>query len=269
MCTKHKCKFCGKEISFDKKHGYYHIFCSRNCQLEYNLKNSLYSEIHYCIFCGNPSKYDEKLKRWRKTCCSPECLKKAQRIAQHCGVKNRIKIKIDKDELYDLFIIQNKSRAEVSKYFKCSEANIKKICKTYGIVKNQKDALKNTYNTKLEKYGNAYYTNNDIISVAETTWLNKVGVPNDLNHRQVVLGEYRVDGFIPETNTIYEFLGDYWHGNPKLFAKNEFNKHNEISMGELYRKTFERFDNLKNMGYNINYIWESDFNKGKDFLVYG
>ena len=27
---------------------------------------------------------------------------------------------------------------------------------------------------------------------------------------------YHADGFCKDTNTIYEFHGDYWHGNPKL-----------------------------------------------------
>ena len=33
-----------------------------------------------------------------------------------------------------------------------------------------------------------------------------------------------VDGYDPATNTIYEFLGDYWHGNPKTNGKNMFRK---------------------------------------------
>lgn len=261
MCNKHKCKNCNKEIEFDKKHGYYHTFCSKKCLEEYNNKNSLYSKSHYCIICGNLAKYDKELKTWRKTCCSPECVRKAMQNGQKKGVKNRDKLNIQKDKLYELYITQNKTRNEVAKYFNCSEANIKKLCRIYNISKSQRQALKNTYNTKLKKYGNPYYTNNDIISKIEIEWLNSLGLPNDKEHRQVVIGEYRVDGFNPETNTIYEFLGDYWHGNPKLFNSMDINKHNNLSMNELYNKTIERIEMFKNQGYNVKYIWESDYRK--------
>lgn len=36
-------------------------------------------------------------------------------------------------------------------------------------------------------------------------------------------GEYRiegvgkVDGFCEQTNTVYEYHGDYWHGNPDIY----------------------------------------------------
>lgn len=81
---------------------------------------------------------------------------------------------------------------------------------------------------------------------------------------QFICGYY-VDGFDPNTNTIYEFLGDYWHGNPAIFNPNELNKSLNQPFDKLYNKTFERFHNLKSFGYNIKYIWESDwkiFKKG-------
>lgn len=41
----------------------------------------------------------------------------------------KMKIKIDKDELYNLFIIKSKSRIDQSKYYNCSDANLKKMVK--------------------------------------------------------------------------------------------------------------------------------------------
>lgn len=226
------------------------------------------NEKHKCKYCGKKAKFDNRLKRWCKTCCSPECLKKARRYGQESGVKNRDKLNIQKDKLYELYITQNKTRNEVAKYFNCSEANIKKLCRIYNISKSQRQALKNTYNTKLKKYGNPYYTNNDVVSKIEIEWLNSLGIPNDSKHRQVVLGESRVDGFKPETNTVYEFLGDYWHGNPNIFNPNEINKHNDFTMGELYLETLDRFNKLKSLGYNIVYIWESQYKKGEGFSIF-
>lgn len=266
MCEEHKCKECGKEVIYDKKHKYFPKFCSKECLMEYNKKNCQYGKPHYCVICGNLAEFIPSLKRWRKTCGSKECVKKCLQIAQQIGTKNRVKLNISKEELYEMFINQNKTRKEVAEYFNCSEANIKKMCRIYNISKNQKDALKNTCKTKLEKYGDPYYTNNDIISKKEVEWLNSISIPNDDYHRQVVLNGYRVDGF--NNNIIYEFLGDYWHGNPCLFNPNDFNKHNGKLMKELYNETFNRFNELKSLGYKIIYIWESDYNKGKEPIEY-
>ena len=46
---------------------------------------------------------------------------------------------------------------------------------------------------------------------------------------------FKADGFCKETNTIYEFHGDYWHGNPNIYEPNDetyFGK----KFGELYKK---------------------------------
>ena len=37
----------------------------------------------------------------------------------------------------------------------------------------------------------------------------------ELSSTNIPIKNFIVDGFNPNENTIYEFLGDYWHGNPK------------------------------------------------------
>ena len=69
---------------------------------------------------------------------------------------------------------------------------------------------------------------------------------------------YLVDGFDQEANTVYEFLGDFWHGHPK-FPRDRINEINHCTMEYLYSRTFQRLDHLKTLGYNVKYIWESDF----------
>lgn len=93
------------------------------------------------------------------------------------------------------------------------------------------------------------------ISKPEIVFLDYFNVVN----RHVHIKPYLVDGYDPETKTIYEFLGNYWHGNPKLFNPNELNKRSKKTYGELYNNTFKKFDILKQMGYNIKYIWEQDW----------
>lgn len=78
---------------------------------------------------------------------------------------------------------------------------------------------------------------------------------------QKYIKPYKVDGYDLETKTVYEFLGDYWHGNPKRFKKNDLNKLNGKTFGVLYEETKRKFDHIKKMGYNIMFIWEQDWNK--------
>ncbi len=99
-------------------------------------------------------------------------------------------------------------------------------------------------------------------SVKEKLWLNSQNIPDKPENRQVRIKTnnktYVVDGYIPETNTIYEFFGDYWHGNPEIF-KDGMNKKCGKSYKELYQKTISKIKLLKEIGYNVIYIWEKDF----------
>jgi len=73
----------------------------------------------------------------------------------------------------------------------------------------------------------------------------------------------KFDGFCKETNTVYEFMGDFYHGNPKLYNQNDINPVNKKTFGELYSETLKRLELIKNEGYNIITIWESDYKNRK------
>ena len=70
---------------------------------------------------------------------------------------------------------------------------------------------------------------------------------------------YKVDGFIPSQKIVIEFLGDFWHGNPKLYDENTMNISAQKTFGELYRHTFKRFEDIAKLGYKIYYMWEKDY----------
>jgi hypothetical protein len=72
---------------------------------------------------------------------------------------------------------------------------------------------------------------------------------------------WKADGYYKETNTIYEFHGDYWHGNPKCYLETDKNTISNKTMGYLYKKTLEREHGIKKLGYNLVVIWEYDWNK--------
>jgi hypothetical protein len=74
---------------------------------------------------------------------------------------------------------------------------------------------------------------------------------------------FKADGYCIETNTIYEFYGDFWHGNPLTTNHAHFNDITQTTFGELYEKTMEREEVIKQLGYNIVSIWESTYDTAK------
>jgi len=73
---------------------------------------------------------------------------------------------------------------------------------------------------------------------------------------------YKADGYCQETNTVYEFHGDCFHGNPTIFESHEqCNPFNDLTASELYNKTIERENKIISLGYNLVVMWENDFNK--------
>lgn len=98
-----------------------------------------------------------------------------------------------------------------------------------------------------------------VISKLEIEFLDFLG----LKDRNYYLPEWKakpVDGFDAKTNTVYEFLGDYWHGNPSKYNPNDIHPHRKTTFKSLYKDTFELFDRVKEKGYKIKYIWEGDWN---------
>jgi hypothetical protein len=89
-------------------------------------------------------------------------------------------------------------------------------------------------------------------SLKEKEWLDSLGI----TERQYPIENYRVDGYDPETNTVYEFLGDYWHGNPEVYDPDEYNKSCSKTFGQLFDETNKRLEHIKSLGYNIITKWE-------------
>lgn len=101
-----------------------------------------------------------------------------------------------------------------------------------------------------------------IVSKPEMAWLEMLNISDENRHKTIKIGNLRfsADAYVPETNTIYEFYGDFWHGNPIKYKSEDINIVNKKTFGELYLKTIEREKILINSGYKIVSIWENDFN---------
>lgn len=99
-------------------------------------------------------------------------------------------------------------------------------------------------------------------SKVEKEWLDSLAIPKELRHTRIVFSDDTyifTDAYDPETNTIYEFWGDYWHGNPEKFNLDDINKHTKRTFREHYEHTLNKTQKIKENGYNLIDIWENDW----------
>lgn len=97
------------------------------------------------------------------------------------------------------------------------------------------------------------------ISKKEKQWLDGLNIPNE--YRQHPIGKYIVDAYDPLTNIVYEFNGDYWHGNPMVYNLDAMNEITSTTFRELYNYTIDKMLYLINNGYDLVIMWECDFDK--------
>lgn len=71
---------------------------------------------------------------------------------------------------------------------------------------------------------------------------------------------FKADGYCRETNTIYEFHGDLWHGNPVIYSAEEVSYFGK-TYGELYQKTVDKETKIKELGFKLVVIWENEWNR--------
>jgi G:T-mismatch repair DNA endonuclease (very short patch repair protein) len=86
-----------------------------------------------------------------------------------------------------------------------------------------------------------------------------------------VIGSHRVDTkicdlYIPSLNLIIEYNGDYWHCNPKKYKSTYFNKKKNLFAWEMWEYDKNKLELIKNYGYNLEVIWESDLKDNNKLL---
>lgn len=286
MC--HKCKRCGKEVKYDKKHQKYPTFCNAECLRLYNEeKYEREKENHKCVICGKEAFFVKKYNRWLKTCNSKDCKKECSRRGQKKAIPGRTKFKITKDELENLYINQNKTRVEIAEILGCSEAKIKKFISQYHLFKDYSLRTIRMAETKEKKYGNPHFVNREKakqtnlerygvstnlllldnnqarsrISKGEIKWLDELGISNRQYKIKVENTYLYADGYDESTNTIYEFFGDYWHANPDKYKATYYNQSVYKTAQEIRDRDANYFKLLRALGYNIKFVWENDYTK--------
>lgn len=106
------------------------------------------------------------------------------------------------------------------------------------------------------------------ISNKATAWLSRleqiyecniIGAHNGQEYH-IPNTRYHADGYCKETNTVFEFYGDKWHGNPSVFNPNDkCHPFNETPAQMLFDQTKKREDVICSMGYKLVTMWEHDY----------
>lgn len=78
---------------------------------------------------------------------------------------------------------------------------------------------------------------------------------------------YKADGYSQERSIIFEFHGDFWHGNPLLYDSCKINPRCGVSYGELYSNTVYRMNEIRNKGYTVVSCWESEWTRFKKAVI--
>jgi len=147
--------------------------------------------------------------------------------------------------------------------YKTSIQKVSIICKNHGTFFMRP-------NDHLQGYG-CQVCSKSRYSQQAIKWLNQIAKEQNIyiqhfeNEGEVFIRVNKkliyFDGYCKDTNTIYEYYGNFWHGNPNIYKPDDINAINKKTFGELYKQTIEREEILKKLGYNLITIWESDFMK--------
>ena len=126
------------------------------------------------------------------------------------------------------------------------------------------------YPWKLSKFKKNY-------SQGQIEWLNYLSsekypdirhiLNNDDGEYSIPNSGYHADGYSEATNTVFEYHGDMFHGNPAIYEKDAINPLSKITYGELYEKTLEKQRFCEESDYKYVFIWESEWFRAKTSVI--
>jgi len=99
-------------------------------------------------------------------------------------------------------------------------------------------------------------------------WLEHEAVKNNIKIKHAENGgefcfrtqkgyKWPVDGFCEDTKTVYEFYGDYYHGNPKRFSGSDL--YHGVPYSQKWEKDQCKRKTFEDLGYRVVVMWESDW----------
>lgn len=75
-----------------------------------------------------------------------------------------------------------------------------------------------------------------------------------------------IDIFIPDKNIAFEVNGDFWHMNPKIYDKNDFNDKTGETAKEIWDRDKYKKQVCESMSISYNVIWEYDWKNNNEYI---
>ena len=189
--------------------------------------------------------YSHVTKKHGCPSCAIEERNQKRRLTDHKVITDFRKMHGDKYDYSKMKYINSNTPVEI-------------VCPTHGVFKQSPDKHK-------VGRGCAKCSNGKNTSKIAEEWLDFLKVPE----REYRLPEKKrlvVDGYDSTTNTIYQFHGDFWHGNPSKFVRTDLNERTKVTYGESYDRTSRIENEIRSYGYNVVTIWETDWIKERKRL---
>ncbi len=102
----------------------------------------------------------------------------------------------------------------------------------------------------------------DWLEHKQKSWPHKIMHANNDGEFSIPNTRYKADGYCKVTNTIFEYLGSFWHCDPSVYDLNTpFPVNPEKTRQQIYDTTLKKIQDLKDMGYNVIFIWEKQWLK--------
>lgn len=222
---KYTCQKCSNEFDHKDKGKKY---CSQKCCKDASKKG----EIKNCIQCGKECYIVlPKLKIHKKNqFCSWDCHMEWQRqrrpvrICLHC-----------KQEF--------KKKARVNAMFCSTECKLSSDHNILQLANMRKKQAQKMNNLEVEAYA----------------LMDRIGL---VYERQFVFARrFVADAYVPSSNTIVQFDGDFWHAHPDYYPEPKYP--HQIACVERDRRSDAQ---AKQLGFNVLRFWESDLKQNPDMV---
>lgn len=133
-----------------------------------------------------------------------------------------------------------------------------KYRKLYKKAKKRAFQTPMSLNNDLKKYAKKMSKKLTSPEKAFQSILKKNGVSYQL---QYILKNKIFDYYLPDTKTLVEIQGDYWHGNPEVYES--FSGYQKY----IKKRDVDKKNIALGMGYNFVEFWEKDLKENKSSIV--
>jgi len=99
-----------------------------------------------------------------------------------------------------------------------------------------------------------------LLYMEETEGVKIMHGRNGREYKVPELPQFSVNGYCPETRTIYEFFGCYFHGHTCEPFRNVITTSGD-TLAKRYERTMSRLDQITRSGYLVKVQWECEFDE--------